>query len=156
MAVQAVSNRGYDQSKAESGDLSLSEGRVAPVSHSQKNSSFHALPPVSEMTSSDEGVVSRVMAGIDTVGSVPAEVSVYSQPVGHSIVTDVVIHQTDRNDGMKKIGNHWEETSLPTPSLPVSDGIGAAGIRVGAYEESRTAAREAYMMFQGMKLNQTA
>ena len=111
-------------------------------------------PHLNTETTSDSGVVSRVLAGIDSVGSTPAEVSVYSQPMGRSIVTDVVVHQTDQGDGTKKIGNHWQ--SAPAPSPPVSDGIGNAGLRVGAYEESRNAAREAYMMFQGMKLNQTA
>ena len=111
-------------------------------------------PHLNTETTSDLGVVSRVLAGIDAVGSTPAEVSVYSQPMGRSIVTDVVVHQTDQGDGTKKIGNHWQ--SAPAPSPPVSDGIGNAGLRVGAYEESRNAAREAYMMFQGMKLNQAA
>lgn len=111
-------------------------------------------PRLTTETTSDSGVVSRVLAGIDAVGSTPAEVSVYSQPMGRSIVTDVVVHQTDQGDGTKKIGNHWQ--SAPAPAPPVSDGIGNAGLRVGAYEESRNAAREAYMMFQGMKLNQTA
>ncbi len=111
-------------------------------------------PHLTTETTSDSGVVSRVLAGIDAVGSAPAEVSVYSQPMGRSIVTDVVVHQTDQGDGTKKVGNHWQSTPAPAP--PVSDGIGNAGLRVGAYEESRNAAREAYMMFQGMKLNQTA
>ncbi|MGC8529319.1 MAG: hypothetical protein ACP5OP_03875 [Leptospirillia bacterium] len=111
-------------------------------------------PYLTTETTSDSGVVSRVLAGIDAVGSTPAEVSVYSQPMGHSIVTDVVVHQIDQGDGTRKIGNHWQ--SVPAPSPPVSDGIGNAGLRVGAYEESRNAAREAYMMFQGMKLNQIA
>ncbi len=105
---------------------------------------------------SDMGVVSRVLAGIDSVGSVPAKVSVYSQPMGRSIVTDIVVHETDQNDGTRKVGNHFQGAPLPPSETPLPDGIGASGVRVGAYEESRMAAREAYMMFQGMKLNQTA
>ena len=113
-------------------------------------------PRLNAETTSDSGVVSRVLAGIDAVGSAPAEVSVYSQPMGRSIVTDVVVHETDQGDGTKKIGNHWQSAQAPAPAPPVDNGIGSAGLRVGAYEESRNAAREAYMMFQGMKLNQTA
>ena len=113
-------------------------------------------PRLNAETTSDSGVVSRVLAGIDAVGSAPAEVSVYSQPMGRSIVTDVVVHETDQGDGTKKIGNHWQSAQAPAPAPPVDSGIGSAGLRVGAYEESRNAAREAYMMFQGMKLNQTA
>ena len=114
------------------------------------------VPRLTTETTSDSGVVSRVLAGIDAVGSAPAEVSVYSQPMGRSIVTDVVVHETDQGDGTKKVGNHWQSAQLPAPAPPVASGIGSAGLRVGAYEESRNAAREAYMMFQGMKLNQTA
>jgi hypothetical protein len=104
--------------------------------------------------SSDSGVMSRVMADIDSVGSTPAMVSVYSQPMGRSIMTDVVVHQTDSDDGTRKVGNHWQE-SAPSSATSPQGGIGASGLRVGAYEESRVAAREAYMMFQGMKVNQT-
>lgn len=104
--------------------------------------------------SSDSGVMSRVMADIDAVGSTPAMVSVYSQPMGRSIMTDVVVHQTNSEDGTRKIGNHWQE-SAPSSATFHQEGIGASGLRVGAYEESRVAAREAYMMFQGMKVNQT-
>jgi hypothetical protein len=75
--------------------------------------------------------------------------------MGRSIVTDVVVHQTDQNDGSKNVANHWQGTTLPLPETPVQDGISVSGLRVGAYEESRMAAREAYMMFQGMKVNQT-
>lgn len=118
-----------------------------------------SVRPVSVRTPdnfSDIGVVSRVLAGIDSVGSVPAKVSVYSQPMGRSIVTDVVVHETDQDDGTRKVGNHFQGTPLPASEAAVPDGIGASGVRVGAYEESRMAAREAYMMFQGMNLNQTA
>ncbi len=144
----------------------LASATVAPLRPAQSGFSgrpaFSVLsgerpaPRPMQETSSDMGVVSRVLAGIDAVGSTPAEVSVYSQPMGRSIVTDVVVHQTDEGDGTRKIGNHWQGAAIPAPAPPVSDGIGAAGIRVGAYEESRNAAREAYMMFQGMKVNQTA
>ena len=156
MNVQTVSSQGMNRASAEREKIPLGEDRVTPLSPPTENPSSHPTSRSGEVTSSDAGVVSRVLAGIDTVGTVPAEVSVYSQPVGHSIVTDVVVHQTDQGDGIKKIGNHWEGTPVPTPSTSISAGIGTAGIRVGAYEESRMAAREAYMMFQGMKLNQTA
>jgi len=131
---------------------SVTEGVFSPSSQSQNRVARGVE------SSSDSGVVSRVMSDIDSVGSVPAQVSVYSQPMGRSIMTDVVVHQTDNDDGTRKIGNHWKENavsaSVPASSSP-EDGIGVAGLRVGAYEESRLAAREAYMMFQGMKVNQT-
>lgn len=73
-------------------------------------------------------------------------------------MTDVVVHQTDNNDGTRKVGNHWQEGAVSgaASSAPLpANGLGTSGLRVGAYEESRVAAREAFMMFQGMKVNQT-
>ena len=185
MAGQAGGERSYGPLAASatvaslrpavSGDSGTSTGSLlqVPLLAEEKRSRPHLsvlsglsgiLPPSGEVrsphltteTTSDSGVVSRVLAGIDAVGSAPAEVSVYSQPMGRSIVTDVVVHETDQGDGTKKIGNHWQSAQVPASAPPVADGIGSAGLRVGAYEESRNAAREAYMMFQGMKLNQTA
>ena len=154
MSVQTLPSRGMEGISGSVSPLLL-DASVAPfppqvVSPGSRPSSFRSPENLS-----DAGVVSRVLAGIDSVGSLPAEVSVYSQPVGRSIVTDVVVHQTDQNDGTKKVGNHWQGSALPATEPPVQDGISVSGLRVGAYEESRMAAREAYMMFQGMKVNQT-
>lgn len=127
--------------------------RMHPVTSSGPSSSSSGESP--EFVS-ESGMAERVLAGIDSVGSVPAQVSVYSQPMGGSIMTDVVVHQTSSDDGTRKIGNHWSGGTIPVSSASRPEGIGPSGMRVGAYEDSRAAAREAAMMFQGMKVNQTA
>ena len=152
MSVQTLGSHGIEGLSSRGG-IPFSGSAVAPTSVSGPG--FSPAPPRPQENFSDTGVVSRVLAGIDTVGSLPAVVSVYSQPMGRSIVTDVVVHQTDQNDGSKNVANHWQGATLPLPETPVQDGISVSGLRVGAYEESRMAAREAYMMFQGMKVNQT-
>ncbi len=154
MSVQTLGSHGIEGLSGR-GQMLLSESTVMPAASPVSGSGFHPASARPQDNFSDTGVVSRVLAGIDTVGSLPAVVSVYSQPMGRSIVTDVVVHQTDLNDGSKKVDNHWQGATLPPPETPVQDGISVSGLRVGAYEESRMAAREAYMMFQGMKVNQT-
>lgn len=155
MSVERLGVQGMED-RREKGYLRLSDPSGAPSQTLSAAPSVRRNSLRSADNFSDMGVVSRVLAGIDSVGSVPAKVSVYSQPMGRSIVTDVVVHETDQNDGTRKVGNHFQGAPLPPSEPEVPDGIGASGVRVGAYEESRMAAREAYMMFQGMKLNQTA
>ncbi|MHB8423133.1 MAG: hypothetical protein ACYC9S_08490 [Leptospirales bacterium] len=89
----------------------------------------------------------RVLASLERVGNEPGVVTVYSVPVGHSVMTDVSVQLTDGTDGTKEVHNHYGiQTSIPSGS-----GNGVA--MLGSYEESAKVADIAALYFQGMKIN---
>lgn len=89
----------------------------------------------------------RVLAALGRVGNEPGVVTVYSIPVGQSVMTDVSVQLTDGDDGTKEVRNHYgTQTS-------VSSGSGEGVAMLGSYEESARDANIAALYFQGMKIN---
>lgn len=96
---------------------------------------------------SDVGVSDRVMAAIDEAGDAPGEVSVTTSPMGHGVLTDVSIRETDSEDGTRTI-RHRSEVS--TGAKVDAGGIGP----LGRYEGSANQAAEVGLLYQGLKINQ--
>ncbi len=89
----------------------------------------------------------RVLASLGRVGNEPGVVTVYSAPVGRTMMTDVSVRLTDGEDGTREVHNHYGTQTI----LPSSSDEGVA--MLGSYEESARVADDANLYFQGMKIN---
>jgi hypothetical protein len=104
-------------------------------------------PMVRGGSESDIGVSDRVMAAIDEAGNAPGEVSVTTSPMGHGVLTDVSIRETDSDDGTRTV-HHRSEVS--TGAKVDTGGI----VPLGRYEGSASLAAEVGLLYQGLKINQ--
>jgi hypothetical protein len=99
------------------------------------------------VSESDIGVSDRVMAAIDEAGNAPGEVSVTTSPMGHGVLTDVSIRETNEDDGTRTVRHRSEVTAGAKVD---TGGIGP----LGRYEGSANMAAEVGLMYQGLKINQ--
>lgn len=96
---------------------------------------------------SDIGVSDRVMAAIDEAGNAPGEVSVTTSPMGHGVLTDVSIRETNQEDGTRTVRHRSDVSSGAKVD---AGGIGP----LGRYEGSANLAAEVGLLYQGLKINQ--
>ncbi len=93
----------------------------------------------------------RVLASLARVGNEPGVVTVYSAPVGRTVMTDISVRLTDEGDGTRVVRNHYGTQTVLSPTSSDSSGDGVA--MLGSYEESARVADDADLYFQGMKIN---
>ena len=120
--------------------------RLKPVAvHVQENAPHGRV--LRGSSESDIGVSDRVMAAIDEAGNAPGEVSVTTSPMGHGVLTDVSIRETDEEDGTRTVRHRSEVSTGPKVE---ASGIGP----LGRYEGSANLAAEVGLLYQGLKINQ--
>lgn len=106
-------------------------------------------PTPHQVMESPVAVSDRIIASLDRVGNQPGTVTVYTAPVGDSVMTDVRVRLTDSRDGTRIVRNHYGTQEIVPPKSDGGEGIST----LATYEDSARAARTADLYFQGMKIN---
>lgn len=103
--------------------------------------------PSQVLTESPADMSERVLASLSRIGNEPGVVTVYTEPMGGAVLTDVSVKLTDGGDGTRTIHNHYgAPLTIPPPS---SEGVAS----LGSYEDSARVANDADLYFQGLKIN---
>lgn len=102
-----------------------------------------------QVVESPVAVSDRIIASLDRVGDQPGTVTVYTSPVGNSVMTDVRVKLTDSRDGTRIVRNHYGTQEIAPPRTDGGGGVST----LATYENSERAARTADLYFQGMKIN---
>jgi hypothetical protein len=106
-------------------------------------------PPPHQVMESPVAVSDRIIASLDRVGNQPGTVTVYTAPMGDSVMTDVRVRLTDSRDGTRIVRNHYGTQEIVPPRSGGGEGIST----LATYEDSARAARTADLYFQGLKIN---